>query len=61
MRHTFIIVLASCCFISHVFALDQAVKEETNPPAAETAITPSQIPPILTTTQATQQPTPPPQ
>ena len=44
-------LMMSCCLISNAFAFDQTVKEETTPPAAETAITPEQIPPILTTQQ----------
>lgn len=48
MKLKILLVLISCCFVSNAFALDQAVKEETNPPAAEGAITPDQIPPLLT-------------
>ena len=51
MKLKLIIALTTCCLLTNTFALDQAVKEETNPPAAETAITPNQIPPMLTTTQ----------
>ena len=49
MKLKLLIGLTCCCVFSNVFALDQAVKEETTPPPAETAITPDQLPPILTT------------
>lgn len=51
------IVLGFClAFVSFSsFAADQVVKEETNPPAAEDAITADEIPPMVSINQANTQ------
>lgn len=49
MKRYLFIILASCCLLSHTFAADQqAVVEETSPPVAEGALTPDQLPPVMT-------------
>jgi hypothetical protein len=54
------ILLGLCvgCASLSAFAAEQVVKEETNPPAAEGAITTDQIQPLLTIKSAPQQPQP---
>jgi hypothetical protein len=48
MKRYVFIVFASCCLFTSVFAADQqAVVEETSPPVAEGALTPDQLPPLM--------------
>lgn len=48
MKNTLVTLLVSTSLISPVFAADQAIVEETTPPVAEGALTPDQLPPVMT-------------
>jgi hypothetical protein len=48
MKIKLFIACASCFLITNVYAEPAVVAEETTPPLAETALTPNQLPPIMT-------------
>jgi hypothetical protein len=58
MKHVLFTLLISTSLISPVFAADQAVIEETTPPVAEGALTPDQLPPVMTAIKQALSPTP---